>query len=183
MKIGIMGGTFDPIHIGHLILGEQAYEQFGLDHIVYLPSGNPPHKRNRTGGATNAQRLQMVRLACAGNPHFSVSDREMRESGFSYTYRTRRIRRSGFTLFSARILCLTLNGGGIRTGSARPVRWWPQRETTRMTTRWRPRWSISGNVFTRRWKDWIRRRSIYPPGWSGTAARKTGRSATMCRIR
>lgn len=88
MKIGIMGGTFDPIHIGHLILGEQAYEQFGLDHIVYLPSGNPPHKRNRTGGATNAQRLQMVRLACAGNPHFSVSDREMRESGFSYTYRT-----------------------------------------------------------------------------------------------
>lgn len=78
MKIGIMGGTFDPIHIGHLILGEQAYEQFGLDHIVYLPSGNPPHKRNRTGGATNAQRLQMVRLACAGNPHFSVSYREMR---------------------------------------------------------------------------------------------------------
>ena len=46
-KIGIMGGTFDPIHIGHLILGEAAYEQFGLDEVWFLPAGNPPHKRNR----------------------------------------------------------------------------------------------------------------------------------------
>ena len=45
-KIGIMGGTFDPIHIGHLILGEAAYEQFGLDEVWFLPAGNPPHKRN-----------------------------------------------------------------------------------------------------------------------------------------
>ena len=45
MKIGIMGGTFDPIHIGHLLLGEFAYEEFGLDEIWYLPNGNPPHKQ------------------------------------------------------------------------------------------------------------------------------------------
>ena len=44
MKIGIMGGTFEPIHIGHLLLGEFAYEDFGLDEIWFLPNGNPPHK-------------------------------------------------------------------------------------------------------------------------------------------
>ena len=43
-KIGIMGGTFDPIHVGHLILGEKAYEQLGLDRVWFMPSGNPPHK-------------------------------------------------------------------------------------------------------------------------------------------
>ena len=45
-KIGIMGGTFDPIHIGHLILGEKTYEQLGLDKILFMPAGNPPHKQN-----------------------------------------------------------------------------------------------------------------------------------------
>ena len=46
-RIGIMGGTFDPIHMGHLILGEKAYEQFRLEKVLFMPSGNPPHKRNR----------------------------------------------------------------------------------------------------------------------------------------
>ena len=45
-RIGIMGGTFDPIHMGHLILGEKAYEQFRLEKVLFMPSGNPPHKRN-----------------------------------------------------------------------------------------------------------------------------------------
>ena len=44
-----MGGTFDPIHIGHLILGEKTYEQLGLDKILFMPAGNPPHKQNRIG--------------------------------------------------------------------------------------------------------------------------------------
>ena len=69
-KIVIMGGTFDPIHIGHLILGEAAYEQFGLDEVWFLPAGNPPHKRNRAGQAKDAQRVEMVRRAIASNPHF-----------------------------------------------------------------------------------------------------------------
>ena len=47
MKIGIMGGTFEPIHIGHLLLGEFAYEDFGLDEIWFLPNGNPPHKETK----------------------------------------------------------------------------------------------------------------------------------------
>lgn len=87
-KIGIMGGTFDPIHIGHLILGEAAYEQFGLDEIWFLPAGNPPHKRNRAGRAKNAQRVEMVRRAIASNPHFVLCTKEMKDEGYTYSYRT-----------------------------------------------------------------------------------------------
>ncbi len=87
-KIGLMGGTFDPIHIGHLILGETAFEQFDLDRVIYMPAGNPPHKRHREGRATDAERYEMVQLAIRNNPHFSISDFEMNEDGYSYTYRT-----------------------------------------------------------------------------------------------
>ncbi|MFR6272961.1 MAG: nicotinate-nucleotide adenylyltransferase [Blautia sp.] len=87
-RVGIMGGTFDPIHIGHLILGETAYEQFDLDQVLFMPAGNPPHKRNRLHRATDEQRSEMVRRAIASNPHFSLSLEEMNEDGFTYTYRT-----------------------------------------------------------------------------------------------
>ena len=87
-KIGIMGGTFDPIHMGHLILGEQSYEQLHLDKVLFMPSGNPPHKRNRTGRASDDQRVDMVRLAIEDNPHFELSLAEMHETGYTYTYRT-----------------------------------------------------------------------------------------------
>ena len=87
-KIGIMGGTFDPIHMGHLILGEKAYEQLGLDKVLFMPCGNPPHKRNRKGRATDEQRAEMVRLAIKDNPHFELSLIEMHEEGYTYTYRT-----------------------------------------------------------------------------------------------
>lgn len=87
-KIGIMGGTFDPVHVGHLILGEAAYRQFNLERVWFMPSGNPPHKRDRTGGATDEQRVEMVRLAISDNPHFRLSLIEMYEDGYSYTYRT-----------------------------------------------------------------------------------------------
>lgn len=87
-KIGIMGGTFDPIHVGHLILGERAYEQLSLDKVLFMPSGNPPHKRNRTGRASDEQRIAMVKKAIRGNPHFELSLAEMHEEGYSYTYRT-----------------------------------------------------------------------------------------------
>lgn len=87
-KTGIMGGTFDPIHIGHLFLAEQAYDQLGLDTILFIPSGNPPHKRHREGRATDRQRVDMVRLAIKGNPHFALSLTEMEQEGYSYTYQT-----------------------------------------------------------------------------------------------
>lgn len=88
MRIGLMGGTFDPIHIGHLILGETAYEQFNLDRVIYMPAGNPPHKRHREGRASNEERYAMVERAIASNPHFQISDFEMKEDDLSFTYRT-----------------------------------------------------------------------------------------------
>ena len=83
-----MGGTFDPIHVGHLILAEAAYGQLGLSEVVFLPAGQPPHKRNRPGRASNEQRARMVEKAIEGNPHFSLDLIEMGEDRPSYTYLT-----------------------------------------------------------------------------------------------
>ncbi len=87
-KIGIMGGTFDPIHIGHLILGEAAYEQYQLEKVLFMPAGNPPHKRERKGRAGDRERAEMVQLAIESNPHFELSLMEMQKNGFTYTYHT-----------------------------------------------------------------------------------------------
>lgn len=87
-KVGIMGGTFDPIHLGHLILGEKAYEQLGLETVLFMPSGNPPHKRHREGRASDEDRSEMVGLAIADNPHFALSLMEMHEEGYTYTFHT-----------------------------------------------------------------------------------------------
>lgn len=84
-RIGLMGGTFDPIHIGHLMLAECAYEQFGLEKVLFLPSGNPPHKAKETVGASDHDRVQMVRRAIAGNPHFGLDAEEMYREGYTYT--------------------------------------------------------------------------------------------------
>lgn len=87
-KVGIMGGTFDPIHVGHLILGESAYDQFGLEEVLFMPSGNPPHKLNRQGRATLEERVEMVRMSIKDNPHFSLSLEEAHENGYIYTRET-----------------------------------------------------------------------------------------------
>lgn len=86
-KIGIMGGTFDPIHNGHLVIAETAREQFRLQEILFLPSGHPPHK----GHAMPAShRCSMVSLAIAGNPFFTLDRREVDSPDISYTYVTLR---------------------------------------------------------------------------------------------
>lgn len=88
MRVGIMGGTFDPIHIGHLLIAEAAWEELKLDKVVFMPSGNPPHKQVREG-ATNSERLEITRLAIRGNPHFELSSFEMeRAESRTYTYLT-----------------------------------------------------------------------------------------------
>ena len=87
-KIGIMGGTFDPIHIGHLILGESAYHQFELEKVIFMPAGYPPHKPVREDGASNEARTEMVRLAIKSNPHFELSTYEMEKKGESFSYET-----------------------------------------------------------------------------------------------
>ena len=89
LRLGVFGGTFDPIHLGHLILAEQARERLRLDEVLFLPAAAPPHKQSReiTSGA---RRLEMVELAIAGNACFSASDLEWRREGLSYTVDTLR---------------------------------------------------------------------------------------------
>ncbi|MDP4098107.1 nicotinate-nucleotide adenylyltransferase [Paenibacillus sp. P96] len=86
MRIGIMGGTFDPIHIGHMLAAEAAYDAFQLDRVWFMPSHIPPHKQG--AGATGEERLQMVREAVHGNAAFEVIDVEIRRGGVSYTFET-----------------------------------------------------------------------------------------------
>lgn len=87
MKIGILGGTFNPIHIGHLILAEEAREKLGLDKIVFVPAFLPPHKDN-SDIAPAKERLIMVELAIKGNKNFLVSNIEIKRDGRSYTIDT-----------------------------------------------------------------------------------------------
>lgn len=89
MKIGILGGTFNPIHYGHLILGEQVLGQLKLDRVIYIPTFMPPHKSNRDVIPAR-HRLKMAELAVGENPHFTVSDIEIARRGKSYTIDTLR---------------------------------------------------------------------------------------------
>lgn len=84
--LGILGGTFDPVHIGHLRLGEELAEALGLAEVRFVPSGRPPHRV--APQATAGHRLAMVRLALAGNARFVLDDREARRDGPCYTFDT-----------------------------------------------------------------------------------------------
>lgn len=85
--IGLYGGTFDPIHFGHLRLATELAEAFKLEKVVFLPAGLPYH-RGREPHATAAQRLAMVKLAIQRDVRFDVDDRELERSGPTYTYDT-----------------------------------------------------------------------------------------------
>jgi len=84
---GLMGGTFDPIHIAHLIIAERALDQLGLDRVIFVPSARPPHKRGDAVTPVD-HRLEMVRLAIAGNDRLELSDLEVRRPEPSYTIET-----------------------------------------------------------------------------------------------
>ncbi|HYT11831.1 MAG TPA: nicotinate-nucleotide adenylyltransferase [Candidatus Nitrosopolaris sp.] len=87
-RIGVLGGTFDPIHIGHLAAARAAIECARLDRVLFVPTGQPPH---RAAAAASAEdRLEMTRLATAGEDRFGVSDVELRRSGPSFTSDTLR---------------------------------------------------------------------------------------------
>lgn len=86
-RIGLFGGSFDPIHIGHLIIAQDAADQLGLDEVLFIPAAVPPHKRHRERASDEA-RLAMVKLAVESNPLFSVSEVEVERGGISYTYET-----------------------------------------------------------------------------------------------
>lgn len=87
MRVGIFGGSFDPVHFGHLMLAECCREQCGLDAVWFLPTGVPPHKQEREMTPV-AQRIEMLELAIAGNPAFSVCRCEAERGGVNYTVDT-----------------------------------------------------------------------------------------------
>jgi nicotinate-nucleotide adenylyltransferase len=86
-KVGIFGGTFDPVHLGHLIMAEQCREQAQLDQIWFIPAARPPHKQERSL-TPFAQRVEMLALAIAGMPAFRVDELEKNRPGPSYTAET-----------------------------------------------------------------------------------------------
>ncbi|SMB92851.1 nicotinate-nucleotide adenylyltransferase [Thermanaeromonas toyohensis ToBE] len=86
-RVGLMGGTFDPIHYGHLVTAEAARCEFNLDKVIFIPSGQPPHKKDYE--VTSAEhRYRMTVLATASNPYFEVSRIEIDRPGLSYTVDT-----------------------------------------------------------------------------------------------
>lgn len=86
-KIGILGGTFDPIHNGHLLLGESAREQFSLDRVIFMPN-NLAHLKNRSEISSGDIRYQMVKMAIADNPYFTCSRLEIDKPAGTYTIDT-----------------------------------------------------------------------------------------------
>ena len=87
MRLGILGGTFNPIHFGHLDIAHDVREKLQLDQILFVPAGDPPHKQGETLAAGN-DRYEMVRFAIAGDVFFALSDIELRRKGKSYSIDT-----------------------------------------------------------------------------------------------
>ncbi len=85
-RIGLLGGTFDPVHNGHLLAAQAAYEAAKLDEVWFVPTSSPPHKPQP--GADSGNRRQMLETAIASNPVFRVEDIELRREGISYTIDT-----------------------------------------------------------------------------------------------
>lgn len=94
MKTGILGGTFNPIHLAHLRIAEEVREACRLDRVLFMPAATPPHKLV-AGAVTFAQRLAMIEAAIADNPGFRVSDLEARRSGKSFSVDTLELLRQG----------------------------------------------------------------------------------------
>ena len=87
MKIGLFGGTFDPPHLGHLIVAQDVFHSLSLDRLLFLPAAAPPHKRHRPVTAPTL-RLEMLRAAIGDDPRFGIEEIELRRAGPSYTVDT-----------------------------------------------------------------------------------------------
>jgi nicotinate-nucleotide adenylyltransferase len=92
-RLGVMGGTFDPIHVGHLVTAEEALHQFGLDEVVFVPTGRPWMKEHEVV-ASGEDRYRMTEIGIAAEPRFSVSRIEVERGGSTYTVDTLRAMRA-----------------------------------------------------------------------------------------
>ncbi len=108
MKIGILGGTFDPIHLGHLLMAETARETLGLRRVLFVPAGDPPHKQG-VDKTPASHRRAMVELAIAGNPHLVLSRVDLDRPGPHYTTDTVRLIRAQVDLPAE--ACFLIIGG------------------------------------------------------------------------
>ncbi|KAB2338627.1 nicotinate-nucleotide adenylyltransferase [Cytobacillus depressus] len=89
-KVGILGGTFDPPHLGHLVIANEVFHDFNLDEIWFMPNQEPPHKK-KTSATRDADRVNLLKLAINGHPNFKIEYIELQRSGPSYTYETMKI--------------------------------------------------------------------------------------------
>ena len=89
MKLGIYGGSFDPVHLGHLLVAQAAVEELGLDKLFFIPAAQSPFKPDSQPAPASA-RLQLLRLALAGKTHYEIDEQEIRRGGVSYTVDTLR---------------------------------------------------------------------------------------------
>ena len=87
MRIGIFGGSFDPVHYGHLLLAESCREQVRLDEVWFMPAAVPPHKQDQSRAA-DKHRVEMLQLAISGHDSFVLSTMELERGGVNYTYQT-----------------------------------------------------------------------------------------------
>lgn len=153
--IGIFGGTFDPIHYGHLRPAQEAQRALGLAEIRFVPAAIPPHRR--APAATAAQRLRMVELAVTGIPGFVVDDREIRRGGPSFTVLTlESLRRE----FGERPLCL-LMGMDAFEGIETWHQWRRLPELAHLVVMTRPGWTFPADATT---PAWVRERVVREPG-------------------
>lgn len=93
MRVGILGGTFNPPHLAHLVCAQEAHAQLGLDRVVLMPAGMPPHKQLSAGDPSPQQRYELCAAAVAGDDRFEVSRAELDRDGRSYTVDTLRLLR------------------------------------------------------------------------------------------
>jgi nicotinate-nucleotide adenylyltransferase len=133
--MGIFGGTFDPIHYGHLRTAYELLEILRLPEIRFMPAGSPPHRSGTVAG--NEQRLDMVRAAVAGQPGFTVDDREVRKAGPSYTVETLADLRAEFP---DRSLCLII-GMDAFLGLPKWHRWRELLQLGHLVVAHRPGWN------------------------------------------
>jgi nicotinate-nucleotide adenylyltransferase len=124
MRIGVFGGTFNPIHLGHLLLAETAREALTLDRVVFIPTSQPPHKR-ATGLLPGGTRLELIRCAIKDHPAFVASEIELERRGTSYTIDT--VKSLHAQLPQAKLFLLI--GADMLA-----VRWFAWRELTRLCT-------------------------------------------------
>lgn len=143
--IGILGGTFDPIHYGHLRPAQEVWRALALEEIRFIPAANPPHRP--APQASPAQRLAMVELAVAGIPGFRADDRELRRGGPSYTVLTLESLRAEF---GDRPLCLLL-GLDAFEGLETWHQWSRLPELAHLIVMTRPGWSFPADPALPAW--------------------------------